>query len=90
MNIRTLLIIYAAVLLAELGDKTQLAIVLFSADRQISRMAVFFAASLALVTATAVAVLAGEIISRYVSEKFLRYAAGAGFLIIGLWTLVKS
>jgi len=90
MNIRTLMIVYGAVLLAELGDKTQLATVLFSADREVSKMSVFIAASLALITATAVAVLAGEMISRYISERYLRYAAGAGFIIIGLWTLVRS
>lgn len=90
MNVKTFFIVFGAVFLAELGDKTQLATLLFASGRDASRTTVFIGAAAALVTATAIAVLAGGIITRYVEEKFLRYAAGAGFVIIGIWTLLRS
>jgi putative Ca2+/H+ antiporter (TMEM165/GDT1 family) len=37
-----------------------------------------------------VGVLAGSIISEYVSEKYLHYIAGAGFVGIGIWTLLRA
>ena len=82
--------IFFTVFIAEIGDKTQLATLLFAADRQVSKLTVFFGASLALVLAAGIGVLAGGIIASYVSEKFLHYIAGAGFIGIGIWTLVKA
>ena len=38
----------------------------------------------------AIGVLAGSVISQYVSEKTLSYLAGVGFIAIGVWTLVKA
>jgi putative Ca2+/H+ antiporter (TMEM165/GDT1 family) len=45
---------------------------------------------LALVVTSALGVVAGSFISQYVSEKFLHYLAGIGFIAIGVWTLVKA
>lgn len=39
---------------------------------------------------SAIGVLAGGLISQYVSPKALHYAAGAGFLLIGIWTLARA
>ena len=82
--------VFITVFIAEMGDKTQLATMLFSADREVSKWAIFFAASAALVATSAIGVLAGSVIAQYVSEKHLHYVAGAGFVIIGLWTLWKA
>jgi len=82
--------VFAAVFVAELGDKTQLATMLFAADKEVSKLTVFFGASLALILASAVGVLAGTIISGYVSEKHLHYVAGVGFIGIGIWTLIRA
>ncbi len=90
MDYRLLLTVFATVFIAELGDKTQLATMLFAADRETSKWLVFLGASLALVATSALGVLAGGIISQYVSEKQLHYIAGAGFIAIGVWTLVKA
>ena len=90
MEYKVLLTVFAAVFVAELGDKTQLATMLFAADKQVSKLTVFFGASLALILASAIGVLAGSAISQYVSEKTLSYVAGAGFVAIGIWTLVKA
>ena len=90
MEYKVLLTIFAAVFVAELGDKTQLATMLFAADKQVSKMTVFVGASLALIVASGIGVLAGSAISQYVSERTLNYVAGAGFVAIGLWTLLKA
>lgn len=90
MDLKILLTVFTAVFIAELGDKTQLATMLFAADREVSKMTVFMGASLALVLASAIGVLAGSFISGHVSEKYLHYIAGVGFIGIGIWTLVRA
>jgi putative Ca2+/H+ antiporter (TMEM165/GDT1 family) len=82
--------VFAAVFIAELGDKTQLATMLFAADREVSKYTVFLAASAALVLASAIGVLAGSLLSNVISERLLHYIAGTGFILIGAWTLYKA
>lgn len=82
--------VFIAVFIAELGDKTQLATMLFAADKEVSKITVFVGASLALIVASGIGVLAGGIVSQYVSEKYLHYIAGLGFVGIGIWTLLKA
>ena len=89
-DLKVLATVFAAVFIAELGDKTQLATMLFAADKEVSRMTVFVGASLALIVATAIGVLAGSIITQFVSEQTLKYIAGFGFIAIGIWTLLAS
>jgi putative Ca2+/H+ antiporter (TMEM165/GDT1 family) len=90
LDYKTLLTVFSAVLIAELGDKTQLATMLFAADREVSKLTVFAGASLALVFASGIGVLAGGVVSQYVSERYLHAIAGLGFLAIGVWTLLKA
>ncbi len=79
--------IFGVVFIAELGDKTQLATMLFAADKEVSKYTVFIAASAALIVATAIGVLAGSLLSEYIDEKYLHYIAGIGFIAIGVYTL---
>jgi len=90
MDLKVLATVFSAVFIAELGDKTQLATMLFAADGKVSRLTVFIGASLALVVASGIGVLAGGFISQHVSEKHLNYIAGAGFIAIGIWTMYKA
>ena len=90
MDLKTLFTVFGAVFVAELGDKTQLATLLFAADKDVNRWIVFLGASLALIVASGLGVLAGGVISEHVSEKYLRYIAGAGFIAIGIWTLASN
>ena len=90
MDMKVLATVFIAVFIAELGDKTQLATLLFAADKEVSKITVFVGASLALILASAIGVLAGGMVSQYVSEKILHYVAGIGFLAIGIWTLLKA
>jgi putative Ca2+/H+ antiporter (TMEM165/GDT1 family) len=79
--------VFGTVFLAELGDKTQLATVLFAAKSTVSLWTIFFAAAGALVLTSAIGVAAGAAVSQYVNPKHLTYAAGVGFVLIGFWTL---
>ena len=90
MDLKVLITVFSTVFLAELGDKTQLATMLFATDKEVSKLTVFIGASLALILASAIGVLAGSIASNYINEKYLNYAAGIGFVIIGIWVLVKA
>jgi putative Ca2+/H+ antiporter (TMEM165/GDT1 family) len=90
MDVKILLTVFIAVFIAELGDKTQLATLLFAADKEVSKLTVFTGASLALIVASGIGVLAGGLISQYISEKYLNYLAGMGFIGIGIWTLLKT
>jgi putative Ca2+/H+ antiporter (TMEM165/GDT1 family) len=90
MEYKVLWTVFTVVLLAELGDKTQLATMLFAADKGVSKLTVFFGASLALVVASGIGVLAGALVSQYIGERLLHYIAGIGFIAIGIWTLLKA
>ena len=90
MDWKTILSTFGLIFLAELGDKTQLATLLFAADKQVSKLTVFFGASAALIAAAGMGVLAGSVISQYVSEKILHYVAGVGFIVIGIWTVFRA
>ena len=90
MDLKILLTVFTVVFLAELGDKTQLATLLFAADKDVSKWTVFLGASSALVMAAGIGVLAGGVIAQYISTKLLHYIAGIGFVAIGIWTLLKA
>ncbi len=90
MDYKILVTVFTAVFIAELGDKTQLATMLFAADKEVSKLTVFIGASLALIVASAIGVLAGGVISQYISEKHMHYIAGIGFVGIGVWTILKA
>jgi putative Ca2+/H+ antiporter (TMEM165/GDT1 family) len=83
------LTVFATVFVAELGDKTQLATLLFAADKEVGKWLVFIGASLALIATSAIGVLAGGLVAQYVSPRMLQIVAGIGFIAIGLWTLWK-
>jgi putative Ca2+/H+ antiporter (TMEM165/GDT1 family) len=80
--------IFVSVFLAELGDKTQLATLLFATDRSASRIGVFAAAAGALVASTAIAVGAGSYLGAWMQPAYLKTGAGLAFIAIGLWMLL--
>lgn len=80
---------FVAIFVAELGDKTQLAALSFSASSK-SKWLVFFASSLALVTSSAIAVAVGEGASRIISPLWLKRVAGVIFLVMGALFLIRK
>ena len=83
MDLRIIATVFAALFLAELGDKTQLAVISFVASGQ-PPLAVFSGASLALVASTAMAVLGGQGLLRIVPAEVLQLIAAAIFVIVGV------
>jgi len=90
MDWKIFITIFVAVFIAELGDKTQLATMLFATDKEVSKYTVFFAASAALIVASAIGVLAGSLLAEYINVKYLHYIAGIGFILIGAFTLYNA
>lgn len=87
---QTFLSVFVTIFLAEVGDKTQLATILFSSDANVNRWLVFSAASAALVVAAGIGVLVGAQLERVVSPKTLKILAGVGFIAVGVWTLLSK
>ena len=79
---------FAAVFVAEIGDKTQLATLSLAAGGS-SRWVVFAGAALALVATSAIAVLVGEGVRGVVSPIWLRRGAGVVFLVLGILFLLS-
>lgn len=83
----SLLTIFLSVFFAELGDKTQLASIMFASDKNNNPYLVFFAASAALVASTALAVMLGSAAEKWLTFFPLKLIAGVGFVAIGMWTI---
>jgi putative Ca2+/H+ antiporter (TMEM165/GDT1 family) len=90
MDWKVFVAVFGTVFLAELGDKTQLATVLFASKPGAGLLTVFVAASLALMLSSAIAVAAGAVISEYIDPRMLSWIAGAGFIVIGIWTIWQA
>jgi putative Ca2+/H+ antiporter (TMEM165/GDT1 family) len=86
---RTFATVFSTVFLAEIGDKTQLATMLFASDRAANKWLIFSASAAALVLAAALGVLVGAQIERFVKPSTLKVIAGVGFIVIGVWTLAS-
>ncbi|HEX9962538.1 MAG TPA: TMEM165/GDT1 family protein [Pyrinomonadaceae bacterium] len=78
---------FLTLFLAELGDKTQLAVITMTADTN-SKISVFLGASLALIAVTLLAVLFGGILSQYIPTEWLQRIVAAAFIIIGVLMLL--
>ena len=81
------LAIALVVFLAELGDKTQVATLLFATDKHHHPSIVFLATVSALMASTAIAVALGMAAERYLTAIPLQFVAGLCFILIGLWTI---
>ncbi|NVM26487.1 MAG: TMEM165/GDT1 family protein [Desulfobacterales bacterium] len=90
MDLKLLLTVFSTVFIAELGDKTQLATLLYAAGPTNSKLTVFLGSGLALVLASGIAVLAGSFLAQHVNSKYLSWMAGLGFIGVGIWTILKA
>jgi len=88
VDLRLFATVFATVFVAELGDKTQLATLLYASDAAHSKLTVFLASAAALVLTSALGVLAGSIVAQYVSPRIVRWIAGCGFIAVGVWVLL--
>jgi putative Ca2+/H+ antiporter (TMEM165/GDT1 family) len=92
MELKAFLATFALVFLAELGDKTQLSVLLFAAKSGKTTFPwdVCLGACLALITTTIIATVLGYFGKMVVPEKVLHFVAAIGFIAIGIWLLVTK
>ena len=89
MDLKIIGTTFLTLFLAEMGDKTQLAVLsLAAATRQ--PLAVFVGAAGALLLVTGLGVLVGEGLTRIVPEVILHKAAALLFIIIGVVMLFSK
>ena len=89
MDWKLFAITFGTVFVAELGDKTQLAALAFTADSK-KPWLIFVASSLALVVVTAIGVAAGAVATRWINPVWVRRGSAALFIVIGVWLLVAE
>ncbi len=77
---------FLTLFLAELGDKTQLAVITMTAKTD-NKIAVFIGASAALVVVTLLAVLFGGLLTQYVPAEWLQRIVAIAFIAIGVLML---
>ena len=90
--LQTALTSFGLVLLAELGDKTQLAVLALS-SRTRAPWAVFAGAGAALLVSTGLAVALGGLLTRCFpayATRIIHYVAGSLLVVVGVWTLWKA
>jgi putative Ca2+/H+ antiporter (TMEM165/GDT1 family) len=88
--LKTFALIFITMFLAEIGDKSQLATLLYASDAQVNRWVVFAASASALVCAVGIGVLVGSQLERFVQPPTLKWISGVGFLLVGAWTLLAK
>jgi Ca2+/H+ antiporter, TMEM165/GDT1 family len=77
---------FLTLFLAELGDKTQLAVITMSSASD-SKLAVFLGASLALVIVSLLGVLLGGVLTQFIPAEWLHRIAACAFILIGVLML---
>jgi putative Ca2+/H+ antiporter (TMEM165/GDT1 family) len=90
MDLRLFATVFATVFVAELGDKTQLATLLYATEAANPKLTVFAASALALMLTSLIAVAAGGWLSQHVDARWMSRIAGVGFIAIGAWTLART
>ncbi len=76
-------------LLAELGDKTQLAVIVLAATA-VAPISVFLGASLALVLMVTLSVVIGTSLARFLGRGWLRLLASGLFLVVGVYLILET
>jgi putative Ca2+/H+ antiporter (TMEM165/GDT1 family) len=82
-EIRVMLSTFALLFVAELGDKTQLAVISMTAKHKMP-LWVFVGATVALAAVTAIGVLGGGLLTRIIPEMVLRKIAAVLFVLMGV------
>lgn len=83
MDFKIFFAAFSAIFLAELGDKTQLANLTLSAKSK-SWVSVFLGSVIAFSVVTAITVIFGSLISKFIRPEYIKYSAAALFIAIGI------
>ena len=87
MNLTPLVASFVLVAVAELGDKTQIAVITLSS--RFKAFSVFSGAMLAFLVTTGIAVAIGDALTLVLPLLWLRVTAAAIFLIFGFYTIIS-
>ena len=90
MSLSVFASVFISVFLAEIGDKTQLATMVFAAKNNDKSLAVFLGSTAALVASAGIAVLVGGQTYRFIQPATLKILAGIAFVLIGIWTILTA
>lgn len=88
MNWKVFFTCFISILIAEMGDKTQLAVLGFTTESK-SALSIFLGAMAAFFVVTLLAIVFGEIINKYIPQKYVHIGSGFLFIIIGIIILIK-
>ena len=75
--------------IAELGDKTMIAVIALSGSLA-APVSVFAGASLGLLAIVVVSVAMGRVLRRYITARWLRYVGAGLFLVAGVVTILEA
>ncbi|PMQ01760.1 MAG: hypothetical protein CBR30_03570 [Dictyoglomus sp. NZ13-RE01] len=89
MDLSNFLLAFLTIFLAELGDKTQLAVISLSVKTK-SPLAIFLGASLALSLLSFLGAYLGDFLVRYILRDLIEKIAGLLFIIIGIFMIIKK
>jgi putative Ca2+/H+ antiporter (TMEM165/GDT1 family) len=84
-----LITMFVTIFIAELGDKTQIATLLFASERRDEPLIVFVVCAGALVLGVAISVALGAYGGRWLQNIPLKLVAGIGFIVIGVWSVLQ-
>ena len=80
---RELIVMFFTIFIAELGDKTQIATLVFASEGKAKPLTVFAASAGALALGAAVSVIIGTTGSKFLEHVPVKLIAGIGFILIG-------
>jgi len=86
---RELITMFLTIFVAELGDKTQIATLIFAAEGKARPLTVFAASAGALALGAAVSVIIGATSSRFLDNVPVKLIAGVGFILIGVFSIYQ-
>ncbi len=89
MDWKTLFTTFGVLFLAEMGDKTQLAVINMTCSTS-KYWAVFIGASAAMVAVTGLGVVFGDVLVRFVPQNIIHAVSGAIFIVIGILILLHK
>jgi putative Ca2+/H+ antiporter (TMEM165/GDT1 family) len=90
MDIKLFAAVFGTVFLAEIADKTQVVTLLYASNASTSKLAVFLGSAAALVLASAINVWAGSVLNHWMNPKYMAWLAGAGFIVVGVFTVAAT
>ncbi|HOJ78496.1 MAG TPA: TMEM165/GDT1 family protein [Bacillota bacterium] len=89
INWNVLMLAFTTLFIAEMGDKTQLAVFTLVTESK-APLSVFLGASLALAVVTLIGVIFGGVITKVIPTNYLKIGAGFLFCGIGGYTLWEA